>query len=137
MAHKLSFKTIYEYDHRALDINVPVTLRSGSETRELLAKLDPGSTFCVFQRVVGVRLGFDIEQGSPQWISSVRGSFLTYGHEVTLNVLGFEMTATVYFAAEEHFPINVLGRVGWLNRVRIGLIDYDGRLFLSAYDDPD
>jgi hypothetical protein len=31
----------------------------------------------------------------------------------------------------------VLGRVGWLNRVRLGLIDYDGRLFLSAYDDPD
>jgi len=137
MAHKLSFNTIYEYDHRALDINVPVTLRSGSETRELLAKLDPGSTFCVFQRVVGVRLGFDIEQGSPQWIGSVRGSFLTYGHEATLDVLGFETTATVYFAAEEHFPINVLGRVGWLDRVRLGLIDYDGRLFLSAYDDPD
>jgi hypothetical protein len=134
MMRKPSFRTTYDYDQRALDINVPVTLRSGSETRELLAKLDPGSTFCVFQRVVGLRLGFAIEEGIPQWISSARGSFLTYGHKVTLNVLGFETTAIVYFAAEEHFPINVLGRVGWLNRVRLGLIDYDGRLFLSAYD---
>ncbi len=102
-----------------------------------MAKFDPGSNFCIFRRVVGESLGFDIESGVPQWISTATGSFLTYGHEATLNVLGFETTAIVYFAAEEHFQINVLGRVGWLNRIRMGLIDYDGRLFLSAYDDPD
>lgn len=136
MRHKLSFKASYDYDQRAVDINVPITLRSGAETRDVIAKLDPGATFCVFQRLIGERLGFDIERGIPQRIGSVRGSFLTYGHEATLVVLGIEVTATVYFAAEENFPINVLGRVGWLDRVRLGLIDYDGRLFLSAYDDP-
>jgi hypothetical protein len=26
--------------------------------------------------------------------------------------------------------------IGWLDRVRLGLIDYDSRLYLSAYDDP-
>lgn len=51
-------------------------------------------------------------------------------------MLGIETTATVYFAVEEEFPVNALGRVGWLDRVRLGLIDYDGRLYLSAYDDP-
>lgn len=136
MAHNLSFNVSYDYDPRAVDINVPVTLRSGGKTWAATAKLDPGSTFCVFQREIGEHLGYDIERGDPQWIGSVRGSFLTYGHEAILIVLGIEVVATVYFAVEDHFPINVLGRVGWLNRLRLGLIDYDGRLFLSEYDDP-
>ncbi|MGH9938514.1 MAG: hypothetical protein ACREAM_19910 [Blastocatellia bacterium] len=133
MTHQLIFKAAYDYDQQAVDINLPVILRSGSMAWESTAKLDPGSTFCIFRRLVGEQLGFDIERGIPQWISAATGSFLTYGHEATLTVLGIETTATVYFAAEEHFPINVLGRVGC---VRLGLIDYDGRLFLSAYDDP-
>lgn len=136
MSHQLTFKTAYDYDLRAIDINVPVTLRSGSETWEATAKLDPGSTFCIFERLIGERLGFDIERGIPQRIGTATGSFLTYGHEVTLIVLGIETTATVYFAAEENFPVNVLGRIGWLDRVRLGLIDQDSRMFLSAYDDP-
>ncbi len=85
---------------------------------------------------VGKYLGFDIERGIPQRIGSVRGSFLAYGHEAPLIVLDIEIIATVYFAAEENFPINVLGRVGWLNRVRLGLVDYESRLYLSDYNDP-
>ena len=136
MGHQLSFKMAYDYDLRAIDINLPVALRSGSKTWAATAKLDPGSTFCIFQRLVGERLGFDIERGILQWIGTATGRFLTYGHETTLFVLGIETTATVYFAADEHFSINVLGRVGWLNCVRMGLVDHDGRLFLSSYDDP-
>jgi len=136
MTHRLNFAASYDYDLGAVDINVPVTLRSGAETREVIAKLDPGSTFCVFKREIGERLDFDIERGVPQWIGTATGRFLSYGHEVTLTVLGIETTAMVYFAADEDFPVNVLGRVGWLDRMRLGLIDHDGRLYLSAYDDP-
>ncbi len=136
MTHQLRFKASYDYDPRAVDINLPVTLRSGSESWEAMAKLDPGSTFCVFQCLIGEKLGFDIESGIRQRIGSVRGSFLTYGDEATLIVLDIETTATVYFAAEEHFPITVLGRVGWLDRVRLGLVDYESRLYLSDYNDP-
>jgi hypothetical protein len=136
MSISLTFTKLYEYDTKDPGIDVPVTLKSGSLSVDLRAKLDCGSTFCVFRRATGERLGFDIEQGIPQWIGSALGSFLTYGHETTLHVLGFETTATVYFAAEEDFQVNALGRVGWLDRVRLGLIDYDGRLYLSAYDDP-
>ncbi len=39
----------------------------------------------------------------------------------------------VYFAAEEHFTRSVLGRTGWLNHVKLGLIDYEGKLLLNAY----
>ena len=136
MTYQLSFSVSHAYDSRAADVNVPVTLRSGAETREATAKLDPGSTFCIFQRELGEKLGFDIERGMPQRIGTAMGSFLAYGHEVTLITLGIELVATVYFAAAEHFPVNVLGRVGWLNRVRLGLIDYESRLYLSDNNDP-
>ena len=122
MRHQLSFNVSYDYDPRAVDINVPITLRSSTETWEQTAKLDSGSTFCVFQREIGKQLGFDIERGMPEQIDSVRGSFLAYGHEATLIVLGLEIITTVYFAADQYFPINALGRVGWLDRVRLGLI---------------
>jgi len=53
---------------------------------------------------------------------------------LTLNVLGIETVATVCFAKEESFTRNVLGRQGWLDRVKLGLIDYEGKLFLSEYN---
>lgn len=61
------------------------------------------------------------------------GGFKTFGHTLTLWVLGFETESVVYFAAEESFRLNILGRNGWLNRVKLGLIDYEGKLLLSAY----
>ena len=136
MAYQLSFKARHEYDSRDINISVPVKLRSGAETWEAPVKLDPGSTFCVFQREVGEQLGFDIERGLPQHIGTTMGSFLAYGHELTLIVLDLEIVATVYFAAHPDFPVNVLGRVGLLDRVRLGLVDQDNLIYLSDYHDP-
>lgn len=62
------------------------------------------------------------------------GAFAAFGHELTLSVLGIETFAKVYFAKEESFTRNVLGRQGWLDRVKLGLIDYEGKLLLSEYD---
>ena len=40
----------------------------------------------------------------------------------------------VFFAEDENFRRNVLGRNGWLDRVVIGINDYDGKLYLSRYE---
>jgi hypothetical protein len=66
-------------------------------------------------------------------MSTATAPFDTFGHAVNLSVLGIETEATVYFAAEESFYLNILGRQGWLDRVKLGLIDYEGKLLLSAY----
>ena len=66
-------------------------------------------------------------------ISTATGYFYAYGHNITLKVLGIETISTVYFAKEESFTRNVLGRQGWLDRIKLGLIDYEGKLFLSKY----
>jgi hypothetical protein len=70
-------------------------------------------------------------------IATVAGGFEAFGHEVRLAAVGVELDATIYFTADYGFPVNVLGRRGWIERLRLGLIDYDGQLFVSAYDDPD
>jgi hypothetical protein len=131
----LSFATVYSYDTGITGIEIPILLQSGPRTIELTAKVDTGASSCIFERIYGEKLGFDIESGSLQRINTVTGSFLTYGHEVMLIALGIKVTATVYFAADESFTRNVLGRQGWLDRIRLGLIDYDGQLYLSGYDD--
>lgn len=40
----------------------------------------------------------------------------------------------VYFFADERIKRNLLGRAGWLDRVRLGLVDYDRVLYLAGYD---
>lgn len=100
------------------------------------AKFDTGSSFCIFQRAYGDLLGIDIESGEPQRIRTATGSFTAYGHEITLTVGSLEWQATVYFATDENFPVNVVGRIGFLDRLRIGLVDYEQLLYLSAYDEP-
>ena len=65
------------------------------------------------------------------------GRFVCYGHAVTLTGVDVALDTTVYFAAEYGFPVNVLGRRGWIERLRLALVDYDGQLLASAYDDPD
>lgn len=134
MRHQLSFTSAYDYDTRLTGIEVPVTLRFGDEATQFSAKIDTGSTACIFRKGDAEKLGLDVEQGEPIRVSTVTGSFLTYGYELSLSVLGIETISTVYFAADDHFKRNVLGRQGWLDRIKLGLLDYEGRLFLSSYD---
>lgn len=135
MPEILSFSKVYEYDTKKSGITVYVKLSQGSKEEEFRAKVDTGASHCIFGRAHGQVIGIDIESGEQQIFSTATGSFLTYGHELTLEVLGIETVTTVYFAADENFTRNVLGRQGWLDKVRLGLVDYDGKLYLSRYDD--
>ncbi len=60
---------------------------------------------------------------------------MTYEHEVTLSVLGFDFDILACFAKDEWFQKNILGRYGFLMQVKIGLVDYEGKLYLSHYLD--
>jgi len=133
MAEDLSFDKTYFYNTLESGITVPILLSLSGTAVEFEAKIDTGAENCIFERRHGETLGLQIESGSEQIFSTVTGIFVTYGHELTMNVLEVEFVSTVYFAKEESFTRNVLGRQGWLDRVKLGLIDYEGRLFLSEY----
>jgi hypothetical protein len=96
------------------------------------ADVDTGSTCCIFNRGHAETLGLDVESGELTRFKTVTGSFDAYGHTVTL---GYSFDVTVYFAAEESFTRNVLGRRGWLDQVRLGLVEYESKLYLSRYNE--
>jgi hypothetical protein len=129
----IDYSEIYNYDTMLVGITVPVLLLDSAENSAFKAKIDTGSSFCIFERKNGERLGLEIESGEELSINTATDSFTAYGHEVTMFVLGIETYAKVYFAKEEWFTRNVLGRQGFLDRVKLGLIDYEGKLLLSAY----
>lgn len=130
----LNFDQIHDYDPGEKGISIPVELKAGGNQIRVDAKLDTGSSFCVFTREQGEALMLDIESGLLEIISTATGTFKAFGHSVTVSALGFELEAVVYFAAAYEFRRNVLGRFGWMQQLRIGIVDYDGQLYLSFYD---
>lgn len=134
MKHELFFDAVHDYSSSDA-ISVPVKLRSGDAEAEFVAFVDTGATFCVFERGWGEALGLNIESGSALRFSTATGSFDAYGHALTIETLGREFDAVVYFAEHEGFRRNVLGRRGWLDQVRLGLIEHEAKLYVSRYDE--
>jgi hypothetical protein len=133
MAEILEFDVFHEYSLYKVGITVDLILQSGNLKVDVVAKIDTGSTYCVFERHLGEGLDLEIESGLPVTIGTATGTFQAFGHELTLSVLGIETVSTVYFAENEYFNRNVLGRIGWLDRIKLGLIEREGKLFLSEY----
>src|SRR5882724_8632501 len=119
----MTFDSTHSYGTEA--ITIPVTLRLGNTAARTDAYLDTGATFCVFKRSLAEPLGLEVGAGEPIRLSTVTGSFEAYGHSLTLETFGYSFDVTVYFAAHEAFSRNVLGRRGWLDQVRLGVIEYE------------
>lgn len=77
-------------------------------------------------------LGLELTAGMKERIRTAVGSFTAYGHEINLVVSGMEWLATVYFAEDAYFPVNVVGRLGFLDRLKVAVVDYEQMLYLSA-----
>jgi len=132
----LTFLSTYTYSSSASGIEIPISLRVGTERAvRLLAKVDTGASFCIFQRDYAEQLGIEVESGIHERVTTAAGSFDAYGHRLMLSCLDWEFETTVYFAAPPDFPRNVVGRTGWLQHFRLAVIDHDLILHLSQYDD--
>ncbi len=129
----ISFDEVHFYNTLKVGITISVILSFGSDFVDFEAKIDSGSSYCVFERKHAERLNLDVESGEFLRISTAIESFDAYGYELSLSVLGIETFSKVYFAKEELFTRNVLGRQGFLDRVKLGLIDYEGKLLLGTY----
>lgn len=134
MTHDLVFEALVEYNPGIPGITIEIELRLGDSSVPVAAKVDTGSDRCIFSRNHGEKLGLEIETGEPQRFGTATGSFMAFGHPITLITGSYSFDSTVYFAAEEAFDRNLLGRFGWLDRVIIGINDYEGKLYLKRYD---
>lgn len=134
MTHILEFEKLILYDAAEAGIPLDVEIRLGNLSSTFEAKLDTGSSFCVFQRQYAEELGISIETGLAGMVGTATGSFPVFGHQVTLRIEGYEFDAMVYFVPDETFDRNVLGRRGAGENLRIALVDYEGKLYLSPYN---
>lgn len=132
----LNFNEKIIYPHNKQGINLTVVLQRGNEPPiSVETKLDTGSTFCIFQPQYAELLGLEIEKGEPEIVRAATEKFIVYGHELTLKIANLEWEATVYFVPDKLFPVSVLGRIGFLDRLKIGLIDYEQILYLNSYNE--
>lgn len=97
MDHQLRFSAQYIYDSDADGITIPVVLKASGKTIEMLAKIDTGASDCLFEHAFGEALGLRLEEGIRRTYATANSRFEAYGHEVTIQVLGVETSATVYF----------------------------------------
>ena len=131
--HQLAFTRSHSYAGRDASITVPVALRSGALFADLVASIDTGASHCLFENAYAARLGLDLTSGLLTRFQTANSNFDAYGHEVEIDVLGIVNHSLVYFFAEPSIRKNVLGRGGWLDRVRVGLVDHDRALYLAEY----
>ena len=82
MNYDISFEKLINYDPGKAGITLEVKLRLNQNSTIVEAKVDTGSTHCIFERKHGEILGFEIEAGERQSVSTSTGSFLTFGHWV-------------------------------------------------------
>lgn len=131
MAYQQTYQIYHAYNTRASGIEIQAVLKLAEETVFTEAKVDPGAQVCLFRREHGEMLGLAIESGHRIVLDSLAGTLVAYGHSVTLETLGLEFDSVVYFAELYGLRRNLLGREGWLQKVRLGLVDYDAALYLS------
>ena len=134
MDHSLKFQRKTDYPDATIGITVSIDIRHGSEQVSLDAKVDTGAECCLFQRSYGEILGLSIAEGERIELATVNSRLVAFGHDIVMNVVGIEYQLTAYFYEDEHLTRTVLGRRGWLQQTRVGIIDYDRTLFLSHYD---
>lgn len=135
MRYQLSFTGLIDYDAGQPSISVPVTLSVSQARVHCDAKVDTGSSNCIFARNLGEELGLDVESGLRLLVGTVTGNFVVYLHEVNLSLASFEFSGLVGFAEDKEFRRNVLGRRGFIEQMTVGLVDYEGKLYLSRYDE--
>jgi hypothetical protein len=130
----LNFDQEILYKDNDEGIPIEITLTYAGTSIDITAKVDTGSSVCLFTHEDGLDLGISIEQGIPIHLGSLTGSLEAFGHEVTLQTGDIAFQSLVYFAKYPGLQRNLLGRQGWLRNLRLAVIDYDNLLYLSAYD---
>jgi hypothetical protein len=135
----MSFQLDFTLRHKYRSLNTGITIDAnviyGERQFKTSAKIDTSAMFCVFEREIGEFCGIDIESGMRKRMATLTGSFMTFGHEVTLQTLGLTLQSFVYFYEDREMERNILGRQGWLQLVRLAVIDYDEELYLSHYNE--
>jgi len=104
-------------------------LRHGSQSVDPIAKVDTSAAYSIFDRGYAEMPGLNVESDRFQIFQTVTGSFPAYEYQVTLQMPGIEFFRTRLLRPGPWIRANFLGRTGWLDRLRIAIVDYDRTLY--------
>jgi hypothetical protein len=135
MPFQLGFTRREKYSSLATGINIETTLRFGNLFINCDAKVDTGAEVCLFQRAIGEALEIQIHNGVKKRLETLTGVLTAYGHEIILEMLGLRLQTVVYFAESDQIRRNLLGRQGWLQLIKLGIVDYDSEIYVGLYDE--
>jgi hypothetical protein len=128
----------FELEHVYADdpnggIGVPIRIEVGDRSARLLAYVDTGAGYCVFQSEYAEILGLQLTEGTLIRLTPAGGGTINaYGHTVIVEALERRVESIVYFTDHSGFRRNVLGRQGWLHHFRFGLVHYESKLYLGS-----
>ncbi|HWX42354.1 MAG TPA: hypothetical protein VN345_14480 [Blastocatellia bacterium] len=138
-AQTLSFSAAVPYGHltratRSIVAQVRLTADLIVEW-DIDARVDSGSSFCVFGRQWADLLGLDWQRGDQIMISTAAGRFEARLHEVVIKLLEFEWTAWVAFAEWDTVPPSpardVLGLNGFFDHFLVAIDDIRETIYLE------
>ena len=134
MNWEFSFSTRIHLAEDDAGLFIPLTISAAGRDVEMPGYLDTGSKYCVVPRWVGEHLGLNVEVGQATSLRTGAGLMPTYLHYVTLSIgdLTFE-DVPICVAKYRDFDRCLVGRAGWLQKVRLNLIPYDEHLFLNLH----
>lgn len=134
MSWDFTFSTRLEIVQDQFGLCLPVILSIVGYEIEANAYLDIGATYCVVPREAGERLGLDVEAGEPTTLRTGAGPMPTFLHyaNLTIDELSFE-DVPICVAKHREFDRILLGRGGWLQKVRLNLIVYEDSLYLNLH----
>jgi hypothetical protein len=81
LAFRISFAKRHSYAGPGDTISRPVVLRSGQETISLVANVDTGASYCLFQRKYAEVLGIEVERGVPMSFATANSRFEPFGRD--------------------------------------------------------
>lgn len=131
---RLEFSESVQYTVDSRGIALPVSLSFAGKRTSFPASIDTGAANCLFARKRGEAIGLNLESGDPRRFRTATGSVTAFGHTVTIETLGLACDSVVYFFEDSRLQHNLLGRTGWLDRIRLGLVDYEQTIYLAQYD---
>jgi len=135
MAYQLDFEKQVSFADTGDGIALEAEIRYSDVSVKIDARIDTGAAYSIFERRFGEELGLEIESGMRQRFGTATGGFYAYGFRVTLLTADLEFDSMVFFAEEDNFTKNVLGRITWLDNLALGLVAGAGKIYLSRFEE--
>jgi predicted aspartyl protease len=121
MSPRIDFNYEFQYRHFG-DLFLPaveVTLVGPTDQDDLLAIIDTGATYCLFNGVRAAAIGLELGAGRLEQLCGLAGGLMARIHPVTIEIArhGFQCEAAF---SEQEIERELLGRHTLFGQVRFG-----------------